>query len=294
MIQPVNNNTAIYAGAGLGVGLAGGATYGYLSKPFLKNGEVTDKFVTQYSDRVVKDDLKWCEKITNHLKKISETGSIESIPDEFLKDIGSSTTDLKSITPDARIAYAKSLIQEGFEKYGVDNWDDLIKKTKEDITSDLSANRLKSIADYDNLLFAEGTNPEVMKETLTKNAVKLHLDTNFEGIPVDEAIDAIVDGKPVKEVNKYILDAKEFEKTIFDTKRRYLKEGLTDYLTGKKTGSGTIIDLASEEGMAAAKRVDKLVRKVKLGAAAKWAGIGAGTLALTGAIVAMFTGNKKA
>lgn len=314
MIQPVNNNTALYAGAGLGAGIAGGAAYGYFSKPFLKNGEVTDKFVTQYSDKVVKDDIKEAEKLTKYLKKILDTGSIEGIPDTVLEDIGDSSTDLKSMTSDARKAYAKSIVQEGYEEHGVNNWRDLIKKSKEAASESLTSNRLKSIASYDNLLFAEGTKPEVMKEVLMKNVQKLHLKINFMdeaidsiigetpvnkidfmGMPLDEAvIDAIVDGKSVKEVNEYILNAKTLEKKMFDDERKFLKEGLTDYLTGKKTGTGTMIDLASEDGKSAAKRVDKLVRKVKLGAAAKWAAIGGGALALTGAIVAMFTGNKKA
>lgn len=296
MIQPVNNNTGVYAGAGLGAGLVGGAAYGYFSKPFLKNGEVTDKFVTQYADRVVKDEIKKSVNQAEHLKKILDTGSVEGIPENILKDIGTSDLDLKTMTPEARKAYVQTLVQEGYEEMGVDNWDDLIKKSKEFAAERFTNNRLKTIADYDNLLFAEGTTPEVMKETLTKSSHKLHFISliHMDDLPVNEAIDAIVDGKSVKEVNEYILKAKEFEKNMFNDERKYMKEGLTDYLTGRKTGSGTIIDLASEDGKAAAKRVDKLVRKIKLGAAAKWAAIGGGALALTGAVVAMFTGNKKA
>lgn len=292
MIQPVNNNTGLYASAGLGAGLVGGAAYGYFSKPFFKSGEVTDSFVTKYADTVIKEEIKETSTMTKHLKKILDTGSIDGIPEDILNKIDDNGTDLKSIAPEARKAYAQSLVQEGYNEYGVDNWDDLIKKLKDEAGSFFTANRIKAIEEYDNLLFADGTKPEVMKERLTKNAANLYIESRFERVPLEEAIDALVDGKSVKEVNDYILNVKEFEQSLFTSERKQLKEGLTDYLTGKKTG-GTFIDLATEEGKNAAKRVDKLVRKIKLGAAAKWAAIGGGALALTGAIAAMFTGNKK-
>lgn len=293
MIQPVNNNTGLYAGAGLGAGLVGGAAYGYFSKPFLKSGEVTDTFVAKYADTVIKEEIKEALTITKHLKKILDTGSIDEIPEDILKEIDDNGTDLKSMAPEARKAYAQSIVQEGYNEYGVDSWDDLVKKSKEEAAARFTDNRIKAIAEYDNLLFADGTKPEVMKERLTKNAANLYIESRFERVPLKEAIDALVDGKSVKEVNEYILNVKEFEQSCFTRERKQLKEGLTEYLTGKKTGGGTFIDLATQEGKNAAKRVDKLVRKIKLGAAAKWAAIGGGALALTGAIAAMFTGNKK-
>ncbi len=297
MIQPVDNKrTVVYTGAGLGLGVVAGGIGGYLSNPHLKKGLVTDEFVSSYLDKEVHDDIELMTKKSKQLKQIAETGSIDNIPDDVLKEIADGGPSLKTLSKEERKAVVNQIIQEGYEEFGVDNWDDLIKRSREDILQQLPENQKKAIADYDNLLFAENTEPEKMKEVFMKNSHKFQLDSK---LPLDEAIDEIVDGKSVKEINQFILDQKQFEQESFNNYRNLYKRKITEYLTGKSTNEEglkaiKIFDLTTDEGKQAAKRVDKLVRKGKLVAAGKWAAISGGALALIGAGIALLTGNKKA
>ena len=80
-----NNNTALYTGIGTVAGAGAGVATGYLTKPFLKNGVVTDEFVKKVND-AVKNTLTPDQKILaenideagkNLLKAISNAKSIE-------------------------------------------------------------------------------------------------------------------------------------------------------------------------------------------------------------------------
>lgn len=82
-----NNNTALYTGIGTVAGAGAGVATGYLTRPFLKNGVVTDEFVKKVND-AVKNTLTPDEKILgenieeagkNFLKAISNAKSIEEI-----------------------------------------------------------------------------------------------------------------------------------------------------------------------------------------------------------------------
>lgn len=234
-------------------------------------------------------------KKSKQIKQISETGSIDNIPDDVLKDIADGGPSLKTLSKEERKAVVNQIIQEGYKEFGVDNWDDLIKRSKEDFLGELTVNKKKFIADYDNLLFAENTEREKMKEVFMKNSRKFRLDNK---LPLDEAIDEIVDGKSVKEINQFILDQKQCEQEAFNNYRNLYKRKLTEYLTGKSPDGhvakpGGMFDLTSDEGKQAAKRVDNLVKKGKLYAAGKWAAISGGALALIGAGIALLTGNKE-
>ena len=88
MIQKVDNKrTAVYTGVGLGVGAVAGGISGYLSNPHLKKGIVTDEFVSSYCDKEVTDELELMLKKSKQIKQISETGSIDNIPDSVLRSL---------------------------------------------------------------------------------------------------------------------------------------------------------------------------------------------------------------
>ncbi len=82
-----NNNTALYTGIGTVAGAGAGVAAGYLTKPFLKNGVVTDEFVKKINDAVkntlTPDDKILAENIEeagkNLLKDISNAKDIEEI-----------------------------------------------------------------------------------------------------------------------------------------------------------------------------------------------------------------------
>ena len=286
MFQKVDSKkTLIYTGIGLSTGVVTGGIGGYLSKPYMKNGLVTDEFVSSYIDMGVKEDLKDMSKKSKILKQIAETGSVKDVPDRMFKDLGYSAERFKNMTSEERKEVANIIIKEGYEEFGVDNFDDLEKKVKEYKLQDLVANQKKSIAEYDKLLFTEGTEPEKMKEVIRNNAHKFNFD---DGIPLEASINSLVDGKSVAEVNKFIIDEKQVQQAMFDDTINFGKKKLTEYFKGELNPK----DINNESSIDVAKNIDKLARKFKLKSSAKWAGIIGGTLALVGAAVAIFTGKK--
>lgn len=290
MIQPVDSRkTSVYAGAGLGAGVIIGGTAGYFTKPYMKNNLPTDEFVYSFIDSRVDSNLKTHKKLADNLKQVWQTGSIDGISDDVLKRMGDRQHDLKAMSIEERKAYADKMVKEGMEEFGVDTYDELIKRSMAEISDDSVANTKKRIASYDNLIFAEGTEPDVMKETLKKHANMFQFDEHFQSLPLDEAIDAAVDGKSVREVNQFILNEKQALQQDFDNTLKYTKDAIGEYLTGKTGEHWSSQDL-KETG----KRIDKLVKKCKLKAAGKWAAISGGTLAVLGAGAAILTGKKKA
>lgn len=300
MIQPVSNNqrTALYAGAGLGAGAIAGGIAGYFTKPYMKDNSVTDEFVYKCMDNEIGEMVEEQKKLLAGLKQLRETGSIDGISDDMLKQIGEEDdVDLKALSGEERKAWADKFVKDGFEEFGVDNFEDLSKKVLEDTKKGLVVNQKKAINAYDDLIFAEGTAPEKMKETLKAHVDMFDFDDHFPNTSLDEAIDAAVDGKPVSEVNKFILDEKQQAQECFNSGINHHKNLINEYLASKKEGKpGKNLErvFSEDELKVFGKKIDKLVKNAKLKAAGKWAAISGGALAVVGAGVALLTGKKKA
>ena len=81
-----NNNTALYTGIGTVAGAGGGVATGYLTRPFLKNGAPTDKFVKEINSAILKSATtgrkSWIEERIlgkSILKEIDAANDIETI-----------------------------------------------------------------------------------------------------------------------------------------------------------------------------------------------------------------------
>ena len=300
MIQPLNNNqrTALYTGAGLGAGAIAGGIIGYFTKPYMKGNSVTDEFVYKAIDNSVGELVEEQKKLLAGVKQLWETGSIDGISDDMLEQIGEDdNVDLKALSVEERKTFADKFVKEGFEEFGVDNFDDLSKKCLEDVKDGFVERQKKAINAYDNLIFAEGTAPKKMKETLKAHADMFDFDDYFPNMSLDEAIDDAVDGKPVSEVNKFILDKKQQAQEGFNSGINRHKNLINEYLVLKKEGKpGKNLErvFTEDELKVFGKKFDKLVRNAKLKAAGKWAAISGGVLAVIGAGAALLTGKKKA
>ena len=128
-VGAVNNNNQqnTYALQGMTAGLATGAiaggTYGYLSKPWLKDGDITDTFVKEADKQITNMYKDGNKQIYSDLKKMQETGSIDGVSEVFrdtFKDDG-----LTTMTAEQRKAFVKNLLQEN----GVKNLDEFLENT---------------------------------------------------------------------------------------------------------------------------------------------------------------------
>ena len=120
MIQPLNNNqrTALYTGAGLGAGAIAGGIIGYFTKPYMKGNSVTDEFVYKAIDNSVGELVEEQKKLLAGVKQIWETGSIDGISDDMLKQIGEDdNVDLKALSVEERKTFADKFVKEGFEEF---------------------------------------------------------------------------------------------------------------------------------------------------------------------------------
>ena len=81
-----SNNTGLYAGAGAVLGAGAGATAGYLTKSFLKDGVPTDSFCQTLGDKLVEasndyseQEKKFFKEIGSMLEKMSNANNAEKL-----------------------------------------------------------------------------------------------------------------------------------------------------------------------------------------------------------------------
>lgn len=64
-----NSQTAFYTAAGVGTGAIAGGAFGYYQRPWIKNGELTDTFVKNVSEKELKLEEEDCKVLISDLKK---------------------------------------------------------------------------------------------------------------------------------------------------------------------------------------------------------------------------------
>ncbi len=107
-----NTQTAIYTAASLGTGAIAGGTFGYYQKPWIKNGELSDTFIKNVTEKELKlneDDFK---VFIDDLKKIASSGSLENTQDStkvYFEDL---------LTPDENKHLSNELLDSLKEEFG--------------------------------------------------------------------------------------------------------------------------------------------------------------------------------
>lgn len=256
-----NNQQQTYAvpamAAGLATGAIAGGTYGYLSKPWLKDGDITDTFVKEADKQITNMYKDGNKQIYSDLKKMQETGSIDGVSEVFrdtFKDDG-----LTTMTAEQRKAFVKNLLQEN----GVKNLDEFLKNTN-------------TFADLESV------------NSLTKHAKKFkHLseDTSVEELNklLKETKLDIVFGTATKENKTLIIKAVQIaNQGAIDAAKLERKALILEHVDVKKKSMKDLAANADYETKSVYKAIKKAIRNTNLKAAAKWGAIGAGVLGAVG------------
>lgn len=266
-----NNQQQTYAvpamAAGLATGAIAGGTYGYLSKPWLKDGDITDTFVKEVDKQITNMDKDGHKQIYNDLKKMQETGSIDGVSEVFkntFKDKG-----LEKMTAEQRKAFVKEFLQEN----GVENLDELLKNMNA-FTDEVSVNGMTESAKKFRIL-----STDMSLEDLNK-------------LLKDKGFDQVF-GTATKENKTQII---EFLQTLHDEAIQgtilVRKASILEHVDVKKKSMKDLAANADYETKSIYNAIKKAIRNTNLKAGAKWGAIGAGVLGAVGLGVGAMN-NKK-
>lgn len=144
-----NTQTAIYTAASLGTGAIAGGTFGYYQKPWIKNGELSDTFIKNVTEKELKlneDDFK---VFIDDLKKIASSGSLENTQDStkvYFEDL---------LTPDENKHLSNELLDSLKEEFGdgildgkFDKYREAVKISPEDMPE--QKEKIKNLFDLKN------------------------------------------------------------------------------------------------------------------------------------------------
>lgn len=256
-----NNQQQTYAvpamAAGLATGAIAGGTYGYLSKPWLKDGNITDTFVKEADKQITNMYKDGNKQIYNDLKKMQETGSIDGASEVFkdtFKDKG-----LTTMTAEQRKAFVKNLLQEN----NVKNLDELLKKINAFVDEESINGLTKQAKKFKHL--SEDTSVEELNKLLKET----NLDTLL-GTATKENKTSII--KTVQIASQDVIDAAKLER----------KALIMKHVDTTKKSMKDLASNADSETKSVYKAIKKAIRNTNLKAAAKWGAIGAGVLGAVG------------
>lgn len=256
-----NNQQQTYAvpamAAGLATGAIAGGTYGYLSKPWLKDGDITDTFVKEADKQITNMYKDGNKQIYSDLKKMQETGSIDGVSEVFrdtFKDDG-----LTTMTAEQRKAFVKNLLQ----KNDVENLDEFLKNANIFVDVESVNSLTKQAKKFKHL--SEDTSVEELNKLLKETK----LDIVF-GTATKENKTLII--KTVQIANQGAIDAAKLER----------KALILEHVDVKKKSMKDLAANADYETKSVYKAIKKAIRNTNLKAAAKWGAIGAGVLGAVG------------
>lgn len=182
-----NNSTSAYSLGGLGVGALAGGTFGYLQKPWAKNGQVSDTFIRQYEKNQIKYDLTQFEKMVKDLKKISETGKLDDISDitkELLDECGIN----KELPSEDIKKHTSEILNDTMEAHEAKDIDELIKNSKKHYKNDTLNNATKIAKRWNDIKVSEGMTDDALKKVLKDNADLFEIKAE-NGKTLEEAVD---------------------------------------------------------------------------------------------------------
>lgn len=256
-----NNQQQTYAvpamAAGLATGVIAGGTYGYLSKPWLKDGDIADTFVKEADKQITNMYKDGNKQIYSDLKKMQETGSIDGVSEVFrdtFKDDG-----LTTMTAEQRKAFVKNLLQ----KNDVENLDEFLKNANIFVDVESVNSLTKQAKKFKHL--SEDTSVEELNKLLKETK----LDIVF-GTATKENKTLII--KTVQIANQGAIDAAKLER----------KALILEHVDVKKKSMKDLAANADYETKSVYKAIKKAIRNTNLKAAAKWGAIGAGVLGAVG------------
>lgn len=272
-IEAVNNNkqkTYVLPGTliGLTTGAVAGGTYGYLSKPWLKNGNITDQFIKKADVGITDAYIDISKQIGEDLKSILKTGSMDEVSEAY--NLAFADEGLKEMTPEGRKAYIQNLLQrEGYDS--VDAYCNSICKVADSESVNVRirlANDIKSLQ-------ADKTSVDDLKKILAK----LNLDSDL----------IMVTEESKKDVLEFLntMSNAQVEGAMRDRRNIILKYVDVSKKSMKKLPSNADLETKSMHSA-----VKETINSMNLKTAAKFGGIVAGALGTIGLIVGLMN-NKK-
>lgn len=185
IVQKNNNSqTAFYTAAGVGTGAIAGGAFGYYQRPWIKNGELTDTFVKNVTEKELKLEEEDCKVLISDLKKIAASGSLENTQDStkaYFKGLSNSEmikTLSNNILDGLKEEFGDGILDGKFDKYR-----ETVKFSLEDMSEqkeriknlfDIKNKKLKPLdknADLDDLNLHTAVK-EIMSNLDKKNALK--------------------------------------------------------------------------------------------------------------------------
>ncbi len=179
-----NSQTAFYTAAGVGTGAIAGGAFGYYQRPWIKNGELTDTFVKNVTEKELKLEEEDCKVLISDLKKIAASGSLENTQDStkaYFKGLSNSEvikTLSNNILDELKEEFGDGILDGKFDKYR-----ETVKFSPEDMSEqkeriknlfDIKNKKLKPLdknADLDDLNLHTAVK-EIMSNLDKKNALK--------------------------------------------------------------------------------------------------------------------------
>jgi len=261
-VGAVNNNqqqTYAIPGAmaGLGTGAVAGTTYGYLSKSWLKDGNITDQFIRQADKAILDLEKKSDKQIFEDLKKMQETGSIDGVSEHFKSAFKNS--GLENMTAEQRKVFVRNYVQQ----MGAENLEDLKKivDTRSDfqsITGTMKwAEKCKSLTE----------------KTPVEDLNKLLKESRLENVL----------GTATQENKKQIIEVLQDSCDVFvESRKLETRACILEYVDTGKKSMKELASNADYEDKSLHNAIKKAMRNVNLKSAAKWGAIGAGVLGALG------------
>lgn len=264
-----NNQQGTYAivggGAGLATGAIAGGTYGYLSKPWLKDGDITDTFIKEADKHITNMYKDTNKQIYNDLKKMLETGSIDGVSEPFketFKDV-----DLEKMTAEQRKGFVKNLLKDKM----VENLDELLKRV----------NRVTDKAS----IMAREKYAEMFK-SVTDNSTVEELNKLIKDKNLEEVFGVVTEADRTSTIE--IMKSFGEDVTLLKNER---KASILEHVDVKEKSMKKLASDADYETKSIYNAIKKSIKNMNLKAAAKWGAIGAGVLGVIGLSVGAM--NKK-
>lgn len=285
-----------YTAAGLGAGAVAGGTFGYLQKPWIKDGKITDSFVKEVEKNIHKQYIQDCERFIKVLIKLSETGNLDNNSKDTLVELfGKGEYEDKNLTPDKIKEDANSTLELLRASSNAKNNNELIQKVSrmkmEMATGEYLNNKIQELK---SLKIDNNISVEDIVKLYKENILSDFIDIKFklsEGESLKDYFQNQINknGKNtvVNELKKFIAELMEYYQEELTEYKKYIKD-----ISGKK-----IKDLpanANGNTKRLYNSIKKTISEMNWKNAGKWAGIGAVALGAIGLGTAFLTGKKPA
>lgn len=284
-VDSVNNNrTAIVTGTAIAAGAAAGGAYGWKSANILEGDEPRDAFIKSLAKEDVRDDKKTINRLYDAWKKLSETGNLEDIKDNTIKQNIKETIDEKlgdKPSKESIIDYAKKMYSEEDRKAKL--------QQIEGCSLQAAEKRAKAFAKI-----------EVPKKGGTLEELRKILKDNYKLFDIE-----VTDGNVDEAVAKYTKE--EFGNNVMLIKQHInaAKRNAAEYPIALKNNIinwfESVYDIAGKKMLELPKNADedtknfsklvkKAIRNFKTTSAVKWGAAGGGILGLTSFVTAKVMG----